>query len=411
MQKAFFQPVRHPFQSMMRLASVIALGGLVSVSVQAKDLVIGMMVPVTGGLAPLGADMKKGFELAVAQAGQINGNKIKLVLQDTQGNAAVSLQAAQKLVLQDKANVLIGVASSAETLALAGQIKRLNVPIVTTNSQAVQVTGAQCSKYIFRTNPNDAMMAQGNSLLMKRNPEMLQKKWFVIYHDFVWGKSNASEFEKIPGIKIVGRAGRPLGTADWSSAISEIQSSGADAIYLALSVGDDMPAFVTQARSFGLKQKMLPPLGMPDSMLSALGESSVGFITGGLFASWMAEDKSPQMASLNRAYYAAYKAVPGPQAIQAYVGMQWLLAGLRKTPSLDANDVIKTLEETHAATPLGDFAVRKEDHQGMVPLYVAEAGKLPTPKYGASYGWRVREELPWDSVKVDIQNTGCNGLH
>jgi branched-chain amino acid transport system substrate-binding protein len=35
---------------------------------------------------------------------------------------------------------------------------------------------------------------------------------------------------------VVGSAGRSMGTADWSSAISQIQSSGADAIYLALAV-------------------------------------------------------------------------------------------------------------------------------------------------------------------------------
>src|SRR5690606_20379669 len=155
--------------------------------------------------------------------------------------------------------------------------------------------GKQCSRYLFRTNPNDAMVANANALLMKKRPDLLEKKWFVVYHDLAWGHSNKSEFAKIPGINIVGEAGVAFGTAGRASAFAEIKSSGADAIYLALAVGDDMPSFIKQARSFGLEQFMLPPLGMPDSMLQTLGDGGVGLITGGLFGSWMTEDQNAEM--------------------------------------------------------------------------------------------------------------------
>lgn len=395
----------------IHLSAVVALAlAAASPVTYAKELVIGAFVPITGALAPLGEDMKRGYELAVKQAGAVNGDTLKLIVEDDQANTAIGLRVAQKLVQQDGAKVLVGGASSAQVLAIAGQAQRLNVPVLTTNAQAVQVTGEQCSKFVFRTNPNDAMMARGNALLTQRQPELLKKKWFVVYHDFVWGNSNRGEFAKIPGIQIVGAAGRPLGTADWSSAISQIQASGADAIYLALAVGDDMPAFVNQARSFGLKQVMLPPLGMPDAMLKALGDAGTGFVTGGLFGSWMWEDRSPAMAAMAKAYFEAYQRAPGPQAIQAYAGMQWLIAGLRTAKSTDPQAIITALESTKVPTPIGDLAVRKEDHQGMVPTYLAEAVKLPAPKYGSSYAWKVREELPWDSVKVELKDTGCKGL-
>lgn len=392
------------------LGALVAAAALWSAAAPAKDLVIGVFIPTTGALAPLGEDMRRGYELAAKQAGKINGDDIRIVVEDSQGSASVGLRVAQKLVLESGAKVLVGGASSAVVLAIAGQSARLNVPILTTNSQAIQTTGEQCNKLLFRTNPNDAMMAKGTELLAQRQPELLKKKWFVIFHDMVWGNSNRAEFAKIPGITIVGSAGRPLGTADWSSAIAQIQSSGADAIYLALAVGDDMPAFVGQARSFGLKQMMLPPLGMPDAMLKALGDSGVGFKTGGLFASWMSEDKSPLQAEMNKAYFAAYQRAPGPQAIQAYAGMLWLIEGLKAAKSTDPLAIVKALESTRVPTPIGMLAVRKEDHQGMVPLYMAEAIKLPTSKYGSAYAWKVIEEFPWDSVKIGLKDTGCKGL-
>ena len=377
---------------------------------QAEDVKIGVIVPTTGALAPLGIDMRNGYEQAVKDAPTVKGQKVKLIVEDEQANAAVGLSKAQKLVLQDHVKLLVGGASSATVLAIEAQGPRLGVPMLTTNSQAVQTTGTQCSRLMFRTNPNDAMMANGNALLMQSHPELLQKKWFIVFHDFVWGQSNKAQFEKIPGVKVVGSAGRSMGTADWSSAISQIQSSGADAIYLALAVGDDMPAFIRQARSFGLKQFMLPPLGMPDSMLQALGDDGVGLITGGLFASWTTEGQNAAMARFVKAYAASYGVVPGPQAIQAYAGMRLALAAMNDAKTLDTNGIVDALTDESIDTVIGRLAVRKGDHQGMVGTYEAKAVKLPQPTYGANFAWKVDKVLSWNDVQVPLAQTGCKGL-
>ncbi|TCT09578.1 ABC transporter substrate-binding protein [Paralcaligenes ureilyticus] len=376
----------------------------------AGDVVIGVFLPTTGGFSPLGIEMKNGYELAVKDAPKVKGRQVKLVVEDTQGTPATGLRVAQKMILQNHAKLLIGGTSSSVVLGINAQASRLNVPIVTTNSQAVQTTGKQCSKYLFRTNPNDAMVANANGLLMKKKPELLQKKWFVVFHDIAWGHSNKTEFSKIPGIHIVGEAGRAFGTADWASAFAQIQSSGANAVYLALAVGDDLPSFIRQARSFGLTQFMLAPLGMPDSMLQTLGENGAGMITGGLFGSWMLEDHSAEMKRFVNEYGAAYGIVPGAQAIQAYAGMRLTLAAMDKATSLDTPAIIAALENTSVDTVIGKLAIRKQDHQGMVGTYMSESVKLDAPKFGSKLGWKVIEALPWDSVKVGLADTGCKGL-
>ncbi|TAL84643.1 MAG: branched-chain amino acid ABC transporter substrate-binding protein [Candidimonas sp.] len=381
-----------------------------ALAADAENVVIGVFVPTTGGFAPLGVEMKNGYELAVKDAPNVKGKRVKLVVEDTQGAPATGLRIAQKMILQDHAKLLIGGASSSVVLGINAQASRLNVPIVTTNSQAVQTTGKECSKYLFRTNPNDAMGANANALLMQKRPELLKKKWFVVYHDIVWGKSNKAAFSKIPGVHIVGEAGRALGTADWASVFAQIQSSGANAIYLALAVGNDLPSFIRQARSFGLTQFMLAPLGMPDSMLQTLGETGVGMITGGLFGSWMLEDHSAAMKRFVNEYGATYGVVPGAQAIQAYAGMRLTLAAMNKATSLNAQAIITALENTSVDTVIGKLAIRKQDHQGMVGTYLSESVKLDTPKFGSKLGWKVIETLPWDSIKVDLADTGCKGL-
>jgi len=389
--------------------ALAAFGSLSMGYAAAQDVVLGVFVPTTGVLAPLGNDMKNGFELA-AEGAKVKGRPVKLVIEDTAANPANGLRKAQKLVLEDKATLLIGGAASSVTLGINAQAARLNVPIVTTNAQAVGITGDQCSRFLFRTVPNDAMSAKASTIMMQERKDLLAKNWFVIYHDFAYGISNKNEFAKIPGIKIAGEAGRPVGTADWSSAIAQIQASKADGVYLALAVGDDLTAFVNQARGFGINFPMMTPVGIPDSMLQALGKNGVGMIAAALTTSWMQEDTNPKIAELVKAYHAKYGVVPGYQAIQAYAGFQFTIAALNAASDLTTDAIIKSLETTSADTVVGTIKIRKEDHQGMLGAYISEAQALPKEKYGATVGWRTLTPLTWDQTKIELAKTGCKGL-
>ena len=391
------------------IAALAASGGLGIGQAAAQDVVLGVFVPTTGVLAPLGNDMKNGFELA-AQGATVKGRPVRLVIEDTAANPANGLRKAQKLVLEDKATLLIGGTASSVTLGINAQAARLNVPIVTTNAQAVAVTGEQCSRFLFRTVPNDAMSAKASTIMMQERKDLLSKKWFVVYHDFAYGISNKAEFAKIPGIQIAGEAGRPVGTADWSSAIAQIQASKADGVYLALAVGDDLTAFVNQARGFGINFPMMTPVGIPDSMLQALGKNGVGMVAAGLTASWTQEDTNPKIAEMVKAYHAKYGVVPGYQAIQAYAGLQFTLAALNAASELNTDTIIKSLETTSADTVVGKIKIRKEDHQGMLGAYISEAQALPKEKFGATVGWKTLTPLTWEQTKIELANTGCKGL-
>lgn len=375
----------------------------------AEDVVLGVFLPTTGNWSSIGNDMRNGLELA-AEGAKVKGRPVRLIVEDTAANPANGLRKAQKLVIEDKAVLLIGGASSAVTLGINAQADRLKVPIITTNAQAVAVTGEQCSRYLFRTVPNDALAAKGTTVLMDRRKDLLAKNWFVVYHDFVYGISNKTEFSKVPGVKIVGEAGRPLGTADWSSAIAQIQASKADGVYLALVVGDDLTAMVNQLRAFGINHPLIVPVGIPDSMLQATGKNGVGMITGGLTASWTQEDSNPKVAEFVKAYVAKYKVAPGYQAINAYAGMQLTLAALEAASELNTDAIIKSLETTSAETVLGKLQIRKDDHQAMLGSYIAEAQELPAEKYGAKVGWKTLEPITWDQIQYAPTALGCRGL-
>ena len=81
-----------------------------------------------------------------------------------------------------------------------------------------------------------------------------------------------------------------------------------------------------------------------------------------------------------------------------------VLAAMDSAKTLDTNGIIDALTNTSIDAVIGKLAVRKKDHQGMVGTYLAEAVKLPQPRYGAAVG------LPQNSIKVDLAQTGCKGL-
>lgn len=395
-----------------RLAAAAATTLAVALSAgnaMAEDVAIGVFVPTTGVLAPLGNDMRNGFALA-AKGATVKGQPVRLIIEDTAANPANGLRKAQKLVLEDKVKLLIGGASSAVTLGINAQAPRLNVPIITTNAQAVPITGEQCSRFMFRTVPHDGNSAKASAAMFEQRPDLLERNWFVIFHDFAYGHSNKAEFAKIPNIKIAGEAGRPVGTADWSSAIAQIQASNADGIYLALAVGDDLTAFVNQVRGYGIDFPVMTPVGIPDTMLQALGENGIGMVAGGLTASWMQEADNPKIAELVEAYHAEYGMVPGYQAIQAYAGLQFTLAALEAADELTTDAIIAALETTTADTVVGTIDIRPEDHQGMLGAYVAEVVKLDEPKYGATVGWKTLTHLTWEQVDVTPEESGCKGF-
>jgi len=391
-----------------RLAAGVTLAA--AFGAQAETLVVGAPLPMTGYLGPIGVDQKRGIELAVKHRPRVRGMDVKVIFEDTQTKPDIALVKAQKLVYQDKAKVIAGLTASSDTLMVAGQAARLNVPLVTFYAQVNQITGTSCNKMLFRTAPYDAMVIKATARLMQDRADLRAKKWFVVYHDILWGRDNKAAFAAIPGVKIVGEGGRAPGLADWASMVSQIQASDADGIYLAMGTGDEMPAFVRQAREFGLKHVILAPVGMPDSMLQAVGDDGQGMVGAGQLASWMYEGASPELKGFNQEYFETYKVAPGAGAIQGYIGMTWLLAGLDRAKSLSSQDLVAAFETTSVKTIIGDLKMRKEDHQGMMDIYRTEAVAVNPPRYGAKVGWKVDQVQRWADVGTTPGETGCKGL-
>ena len=116
--------------------AILSVGVLFS-SVYAKEVKIGVVMPMSGPIGAYGQSAYKGVELANEMEPTLkDGSKIKLILLDNKSDKIESANAMQKLVSSDKVSAVIGALTSTNTMAItkiAGQNRTPMVAPVATN--------------------------------------------------------------------------------------------------------------------------------------------------------------------------------------------------------------------------------------------------------------------------------------
>ncbi len=136
-----------------------------TVSAQAKEVKIALIVPLSGPWARMGELERAGAELAIEHinnAGGIRalgGAKMKLVISDAGDNAEKAKNAAQRVLAQEPDLVGgLGAWLSSFTLAITEVTERAELPWLTL-SYSDQITG-RGFRYVFQTSPTGADQAE-----------------------------------------------------------------------------------------------------------------------------------------------------------------------------------------------------------------------------------------------------------
>ncbi|MFI5265836.1 MAG: ABC transporter substrate-binding protein [Chloroflexota bacterium] len=115
---------------------------------------IGYLLPLTGPQAPLGKDSEDGTNMYLESVNNtVAGRKVEVSYADTQGQPDVALTKAKQLVESSHANVLMGLITTPECLAVATYAKQVQEPLlITANCYALNLTTDQqfASPYLAR---------------------------------------------------------------------------------------------------------------------------------------------------------------------------------------------------------------------------------------------------------------------
>ena len=161
----------------------------------ADPIKVGVVTPLSGSYAPIGKQVRWGAELAAKEinaAGGVKGRPFELLFEDEEANPPVAVRKAEKLLQQDKVDLLTGTVNSGSTLAVGQVAERNNRILVTTVSYAPSITGAQCNPNVFRVNANAFM--QSNALTSWLTKNVSGKRYFFIGPDYEMGRSTSPRF-------------------------------------------------------------------------------------------------------------------------------------------------------------------------------------------------------------------------
>ncbi len=126
---------------MKKVLSVAAATVLVSSALLAKEVKIGVVLPLTGPIAAFGQTSKGGLDIAYAQNHKLkNGDDVKLIILDDRGDKVEAATAVKRLIDKNHVTAILGEVASSNSMAMAPVAENAKTPMITHASTNPRVT-------------------------------------------------------------------------------------------------------------------------------------------------------------------------------------------------------------------------------------------------------------------------------
>jgi branched-chain amino acid transport system substrate-binding protein len=338
--------------------------------------------------------MKRGFDLWLERHGSKLGKyDVDLVVADEGESPQTGVPAVQKLLQNDKVDIVVGIVNSGVALGATGLVAEAKKLMIIGNAGAGAITGAKRSPYIWRASFTNAQVAavMGKHLasIAATGPV------YVIAPDYAAGTEVIQGFKttfEAGGGKIAGEAKPAFGkTQDYQPFLAGIQSSGAKATFCFFS-GAEAVAFVKQYAQFGLSAQ-IPLYGSgfltEGSVLDAQGDAAVGIQT---TLHYSTELDNPANKDFVAAFKAKYNTLPAVFSIQMWDAASVLHRALGTATALDGDSLAKAMGSVgiiddsprgpwsfDGQSPRQKFYLRKVEKRdtGYVNAVVSDLGEFP----------------------------------
>ncbi len=350
--------------------SIVA--GTAAMAAQAADVVVGTSVALTGKYARTGQEQLQGFQMWIEEVnarGGLLGRKVALKYYDDESKPETGAKLYEKLITDDKVELLIGPYSSDVTMAASTVAEKHNFPMVS--------SGASASEIWQRGYKNTFGLYTLAELYMDQILEFGKSKGLrkiaLIYENTAFPRGVASGVRakaKALGMQIVYDEEYGKASTDFTSTIVKIKAKKPDMI-VGGSYLPDSTAFVRQAKENRLYTKIFAFAvgpGLPDFGKN-LGLDAEGVMGN---TQWEPTLKLPGAKEFSEKYKAKYGHEPGYHAGGGYGAGYVLEAAVKKAGSTDRNKVREALYALDTVNAFGRFKVDKTGKQIGKPAYAVQ---------------------------------------
>ena len=245
------------------LVATLAVAG--SAMAQGKQIKIGVIFDMSGALAAGGSNASYlGTKYAIDiinERGGVEGYKIVPIYVDAQSKTEVAINETERLVNQEKVDVVMGVFSSAQCVPMAQRLDQAKKFMWANVCVSSAVFKDKNLKYIFRGQVHSDQMGEASCKFLAENAktkfgkDVGDLKVAIIYEDGPYGAGVAMGNEvncKQLGMQITLKEGYAATTPDLSALVTKLRRARPDAI-LHTGYNPDITLFLRQSKEQGLK--------------------------------------------------------------------------------------------------------------------------------------------------------------
>jgi len=305
-------------------------------------LIVGFVGPLTGDAASFGISQKNGIEMArdeINAAGGVGGSPVTVVYEDTQLDQNKAITAFNKVTDSDKATVVLGETSSANTKAIGPLAQRKGVLLLSPIASSANLTTSGFP--LFRISPSDAFQARiAAQYALSRG----WKTTAILYTNDEWGTGLKDAFAtdfKAGGGQVLGDTGVEPKAQDIRPSLTKIKSLKPAFIYIPMHP-DEAGVAIKQAKQLGIASSFLGADSFSEPTIAKIAGSA----TDGVVYTMPASGFGAAYDQFAKQYQAKFNGAPNYNAAAGYDALKVIAAAAKRAGKTDATALATALKQT-----------------------------------------------------------------
>jgi branched-chain amino acid transport system substrate-binding protein len=324
---------------------------------QGAPLTIGASLSLTGIFADGGKYSLEGYQLWIKQQnakGGLLGRQIALKFYDDQSDPATGVRLYERLINEDKVDVIMGPYGTAITAPAANVAARYKMPMICPETADV-VMFQRGNRYIFQgLGPVQTYLFGMLSIAHDHRCKSLA----VIGPDTAFAHSLADAVPSVArgfGQSVVYSEFYPARASDFSSVIEKVRAANPDVV-LAMAFPND---------SIGVLRQLKVSNYAPKIFYEAIGPSdprfgqSAGTDVNGVFSvtAWDPDNASPENQAFKTSYRAEFQRDPDYHAASNFSALEVLAAAVKRAGGTDSEKLRDALADVRVKTLIGTWRI------------------------------------------------------
>jgi branched-chain amino acid transport system substrate-binding protein len=344
---------------------------VVPIAAQPKEVVIGLLYPLSGPAASAGVDEKHAFELFADMVngkepmlpgafyqqlkglpGFPGGARLRLVFVDHQGKPDIGQAEAERLITQEKARVLVGAWHSSVTATTSQVAERFGVPHFNAESSSPGLT-RRGFKWFFRSSPHDEHFTQAMFDFLadfQKKRGIKVESVAISNEDTLFGTDSAKTQRALAqkgGYRILAEFAYRANSTSLTAEVQKLKAANPD-VWFPTSYQSDAILFTRTSKELDWNPKMIIAQNsghIDPKFIEATGKDSEGYLSRSPFAQDLIE-KTPVAKALNPGYKARSGKDLYDLPARAFTGIVTLVDALNRAGSTDPETIRVALTKT-----------------------------------------------------------------